>query len=213
MFQKLVSNNRVIAYCAIILIGSLSSLPEDYRIDKRNILNQMFVKLGWFWTLALLAPLTLAHVKSTDRDAVSQGLLKLVTSTIIWYISVNTFQYIDDLTGFDISGHTFLLIFSNLIITSELRISGYRLKQYSDLNSRGKLLKVLPLILSLLWDFMLVQTAIYYHTIVQKAIAAMWAFSSWYLIQVLFNEQQLHSLIKPRGRGDRTTNEHLSVKS
>lgn len=180
------------AYCVTISICSLLSLPEDYRVDKSNLLNQLFVKLGWFWTLALLTPLMLAPVKSSDKQAVSQEILKLATSTLIWYTSVNLFQYVDNVTGYDISGHTFLLIFSNLLITSELKNSRHRFEGSSD-SGKTKLLQSFPLVLSLLWDFMLLQTAIYYHTIVQKTIAAAWAFGSWYLMDRLFYEKQAYS--------------------
>lgn len=190
----MLSNYRMTAYSAIILMCSLLSFPEDYRIDKGNILNQMFVKLGWFWTLALLAPLMLAPVKSSDKQAVSQEILKLATSTVIWYTSVNLFQYVDDVTGYDISGHTFLLIFSNLLIASELRNSRDRFEKSVEIDSKARLLQLFPLVLSLLWDFMLLQTALYYHTIVQKAVAAIWAFGAWFIMQRLFYNRQQGSV-------------------
>lgn len=206
-FKKTVtSNHRILAYSAIILICSIITLPDDYRVDKRNILNQWFVKLGWFWTLTSVSTLLFATTDIDDRETVSQSIFRIVTSTILWYFSVNFFQILDTATGFDISGHTFLLIFSNLIIASELRLIK-TLKQNrkdrdskpSQLERHSKTIKIALMSLSVLWDFMLVQTALFYHTLIQKAIAAVWAVASWYILHSAFYQR----LTVDRGLGPR----------
>lgn len=205
-FQKaskiILQNNRIKIYCGLILLCSLLSLPEDYKLDKRNLLNQWFVKLGWFWTNIFTLPIIFITTKSNDKEAVSKTIFRIITCTILWYTSVNLFQYIDDATGFDISGHTFLLMFSNLLITSELKLLESKLaknrreKEILGAKSAGDQFifpeskigkfKISLLVLTLLWDFMLIQTALYYHTIIQKVIAAIWAIGSWYLLHINF---------------------------
>lgn len=220
--QVLLKNIRVLVYIFIILVCSLIDLPEDYKIDKRNVLNQWFVKNGWGWTSLAITPLIFKNIEAGDKEAVSRTIFRLIISTFLWYVSVNLFQYIDTTTGFDISGHTFLLMFSNLMITSELKLSNVTLKhsQFSTKtniiqgqDSGVMLIKIFVSTLSFLWDFMLLQTALYYHTILQKAIAAVWAIGSWYILHQLFYQKSQLELDKPRGRGDRCKNEHISVNS
>lgn len=155
---------------------SILTPPEDYKIEKQNILNQWFVKLGWFWTTVVI----LANIQRADNLA--EAVSKYISSTMIWYFSTNLFQLLDNAIGFDISGHTFLLIFSNLLISSESRLSDKKLAQP---------IRVSTLLLTTLWDFMLIQTALYYHTVLQKVIAAVWAIGSWYFLHTLFNESSL----------------------
>jgi EamA domain-containing membrane protein RarD len=124
-----------------------------------------------------------ASIKMDDRANVSKAIFRFTLSTTLWYISTNFFQILDDFVGFDISGHTFLLIFSNLLITSELRLSD----RQESLDSLQHV-KTSIILLTLLWDFMLIQTALYYHTVLQKAIAALWAIGAWYILHILFYE-------------------------
>uniref|UniRef100_A0A6G1SP81 Fat storage-inducing transmembrane protein 2 n=1 Tax=Aceria tosichella TaxID=561515 RepID=A0A6G1SP81_9ACAR len=204
--QTFTQNVRIPVYCCLILVCSLIALPEDYKIDKRNILNQWFVKLGWFWTTALMLPLMFANIRIDDRLSVSKAVFRFILSTILWYFSTNFFQLIDDLIAFDISGHTFILVYSNLLIASELRLSDEQKSGDSMQHVR-----LTSLLLTALWDFMLIQTALYYHTVLQKTIAAFWAIGSWYLLHVLFYEDALEENQKEkrlRGRGDLLTTEH-----
>lgn len=222
MSQPIVQNTRIIVYCALILVCSLLSLPEDYKVSKTNILNQWFVKLGWFWTSVLTLPLMFATIKTHDKETVSRAIFRLILSTLLWYTSVNFFQYVDTATGFDISGHTFLMMFSNLIIASELELSRKMSADNKKTDSKIKpkaggtnleeqipMIQTLLFVLSLIWDFMLLQTALYYHTIVQKAIAAVWAIASWYILHIVF----YHKSIDVRGCGDLCKKEHISVNS
>lgn len=191
----IMQNNRIKIYCAMIVICSIVNIPEDYKLDKGNLLNQWFVKLGWFWTNVLLLPVLFMTTKSEDKDAVSKTIFKILSSTTLWYFSVNFFQYVDNMTGFDISGHTFLLMFSNLLISSELKFieNNYYIKDGDkrDSSLRNEKFQLGPLkmslfLLTLLWDFMLFETASFYHTIVQKVIAASWAIGCWYFLHINF---------------------------
>lgn len=219
--RTVIGNTRILIYCSLILICSISSLSEDYKIEKSNLLNQWFVKIGWFWTISLLLPLLFITIRNDDKETVFTAILRLIMSTTIWYISVNLFQYIDGTTGFDISGHTFLLMFSNLIIFSELKLVEKELgtkeggnKQDNNISESQHYLTIKKalLILTILWDFMLIQTALYYHTLIQKVLAASWAVGSWYVLHIFFYHKP-QTPVASRGRGDLWTNEHMSVNS
>lgn len=122
----------------------------------------------------------------------------------------------------DISGHVFILVYSNLMLVEECgvmarweslgdRLSGlgrefFTLQmspqvfsvpsnrllltawgQYRSRTSFLRLLFALSTSLTLLWDFMLLQTALFYHSLVEKLVALAWALSCWYLsYRVLF---------------------------
>lgn len=198
-------NVRIPVYWALVIICSILSLPEDYKLDKRNLLNQYFVKLGWFWTSSLTLTLLLLNTRTDDRESVKNIILKWFSSTFLWYLSTSFFEYVDQAVGFDISGHTFILIFSNLIISSELRLLNDDGVDRTTSESRHQhipTIKTSLLLLSILWDFMLLQTALYYHTIIQKFIAAVWAVGSWYILYLTFYEEA-HDKIKNRTKARR----------
>lgn len=215
MPSRINQNKRVLVYCCMIVVCSVLTISEAYKIEKKNILNQWFVKLGWFWTNLLLLPLHFISIDTEDREGVSRSIFRLVTSSMLWYLSVNAFQYLDEATGFDISGHTFLLVFSNLIIESELKLFNLTCKNKSDNDKKSTNLmsqeahnsshlhvRSALLVLSALWDFMLLQTTLFYHTFIQKIIGAIWAIGSWYILDVLFY-QDFSIRPKVRRRGDR----------
>ncbi|KAH9425757.1 fat storage-inducing transmembrane protein 2 [Dermatophagoides pteronyssinus] len=129
--------------------------------------------------------------------------------------------------GFDISGHIFILIFSNLMIIEECTIMtgweplGDRLyalsvefmnivigsqqtilianniemnrklflswSRYRSHSQKLRLLFLSITLLSIIWDFMIIQTIFFYHSLIEKLIAMLWAFISWYVCyQFLF---------------------------
>lgn len=160
-----------------------------------------------------------------------KALFRLVINTTIWYYSVYLFTIFENWTsgcseeshklldrnscvsygykwapGFDISGHTFLLLFSNFIILEECAVMiGWEIfgdhlyaerqdlvkKQeetehqqhllYLKYQTPLRLLFVALTALSVIWDFMLMQTSFYYHTMFQKFVAFLWALSCWYV--------------------------------
>ncbi|CAG2181610.1 unnamed protein product, partial [Oppiella nova] len=267
---------RLIVYLSLVLIGGLVNdftplitRSFMFKVQKTNVLNQWFVKIGWFWTLALTSPLiaiTTAVLADDrrhwkDRDVITGGypslrdrwarrvrrlvpylrtrqMFRLVFNTVIWYVSTNFFLYFEDITGsclypndimyddnenasktvclksgnkwipgFDISGHTFLLIFSNLILIEESAVMigwepfghqlfaenanhereqkliprGEQFRLYNKHSASVRLLFIAMTVLSLIWDFMLLQTSLFYHSMLQKLVAAVWAVTAWAL--------------------------------
>lgn len=177
---------RICFYLILVVVGSLISLSEEYKFNKANILNQWFVKLGWFWTNALLLPLLFMTTSDSDRNGVFQICLRFLSTSFVWYFSVNMFQSIDDYIGYDISGHTFLLTFSNLIISSELDNASKKQKLVqTDRNIR--IIRYSLLILTFLWDFMLIQTILFYHTWFQKVLGLLWSIVCYLLLYLSFD--------------------------
>lgn len=120
----------------------------NFFAQKHNFLNQYFVKLGWAWTLAALVPfvsMTSLVYTSFNVKHVKNHMSRVLIATIAWYTMTSLFDLIDTVTGhcsvhqavvskrdckvnkhewlgFDISGHTFILIYSLLIMVEEVRI-------------------------------------------------------------------------------------------
>ena len=214
-------SSKVAIYWLVILTGSFLHdflpPPQSYLSNKRNVFNVYFVKLGWGWTLGLLIPfmcLTSFVYTSCNPSAMLKHLSRLAVGTFGWYFWVNFFVFIEELTGFcegeeslttksschvqgfhwdgfDISGHTFLLTYSALIISEEIqvkqRLSARENKgNSSELSCRtnilGPIIEVLFICLSLLlflWEFMLVFTTLYFHTVEQKVLGALISFTTW----------------------------------
>lgn len=125
-------------------ICSMSCAPHTYFDDRKNLLNRVFVKFSWGWTLLLLLPLvTLSSYiyEDTSKVDVSKNLLRVGVAHVIWYVVTTGFLILDHIVGtcsnaayeyrsechsngniwygFDISGHTFLLSYCILVITEE----------------------------------------------------------------------------------------------
>ncbi|CAK5044425.1 unnamed protein product [Meloidogyne enterolobii] len=214
---------KVIAYLILVsilsVIAEFVELPRDLYI-KHNVFNRFGTKIGWFWTCLLLSPFmwitSLIHNESYLKAFYSQ--IRLLIATIGWYLWTNAFIKFEDQTGvcqglnnssridchsgggkwipgFDVSGHTFLLLYSILIISEESF-------SFKNLPSKPQLIsKNLPtnqqikrfeqirkfvernfiglFLLHLLWDFQLIVTALYYHNFLQKLVGAAIAVGCW----------------------------------
>ncbi|XP_071957976.1 acyl-coenzyme A diphosphatase FITM2-like [Antedon mediterranea] len=205
----------------IVFIGSivyeLNVAPDSIFSNPQNLFNQVFVKWGWGWTLCFLTPyMVLSGLLTCDKQwyLVLKDGLRLAIATFFWYITVNLFLAIEQATGacdaegfatkkscvhaesnwkgFDISGHTFILMHSMLTILEELRSMNAICKyKYSTDRNKKWLSKILPpliyifaillLLLCCLWVWMLLCTAVYFHTFLEKIIAAVIAIVIWLL--------------------------------
>jgi len=121
---------------------------KTYMASKHNVFNVFFVKWGWLWTLVLVVPfvvLTSYTYTCGTMEIVRKHVMRVaVVATAIWFVCVRAFNYIEHVTGycyegplfkdklscrnsgfvwlgFDISGHCFLLVFSNLVISEEVK--------------------------------------------------------------------------------------------
>jgi len=105
--------------------------------------------------------------------------------------------------GFDISGHCFLLVHSLLFMNSELQIIFRVSKKLESLgksdssSSSGegnytlpigtyrlalRALTVIMFLLQCIWELMLLTTALYFHTTVQKLVGVFFAVGGWFFL-------------------------------
>uniref|UniRef100_A0A915ED47 Uncharacterized protein n=1 Tax=Ditylenchus dipsaci TaxID=166011 RepID=A0A915ED47_9BILA len=144
---------------------------------------------------------------------------RLVIATFFWNFCTHAFMRIDHHTGmclgatnatsyscadeggswipgFDISGHTFLLIYSSLIISEEAKVfynwpaapraTTKHIPSVTEYENFKKLSKWIQywfvglFLLQLFWDFQLMVTVLYYHTLLSKFMGAVIAVMCWY---------------------------------
>lgn len=121
-----------------------SSTSQSFWANPNNFLNQWFVKMGWFWTVLVVGSFTYftSNTYSCGRfNIVRNNMVRLAIATGVWFGVTSLFDMVEqksgmcDITkyhkkdtclasgnnwkGFDISGHCFLLIFSNLVMLEE----------------------------------------------------------------------------------------------
>lgn len=137
----------------VSILAEVLPFPKTYFSRSDNVLNQYFVKLGWGWTVFVTSPFLLMSSYTYccgKRDKVLQHLARLGIATFAWYFWTKLFWYIETVYGrcnvsskriqtketclaggffwhsLDISGHTFILIYSSLVLIEEARaISGW----------------------------------------------------------------------------------------
>ena len=141
---------RILAYLTLLFalssIADVLPMPKMPFNSANSFLNTYFVKLGWFWTLFLSVPfvfMTSYTYCCGKKEQIMKHLARLLIATVFWYAWVNLFVYIEGLygqcerrelksksvclktaskwIGFDLSGHTFILIYSNLVLIEEVR--------------------------------------------------------------------------------------------
>ncbi len=124
-------------------------------------------------------------------------------------------------TGTDFSGHTFLLLYALLIINEEVKSYDKGTKSVDQASAKTKnpsgdtlanidhpswklyskiirILYVLLAALTILWEFMLLSTALYFHDPHHKLIAAGIAVFFWYITYyVWYRPDNNHSLLYP----------------
>ncbi|KAG5323978.1 FITM protein, partial [Acromyrmex heyeri] len=131
----------------VSLIADFIAMPRTYFSRSDNALNQYFVKWGWGWLLSIIVPWVVltAHTLGCGRRRILlRHLARVILATCAWLIWTKLFNYIEtnygrclgtrDIhvqskakclqsgrfwSGLDISGHTFILIYSSLILAEE----------------------------------------------------------------------------------------------
>lgn len=131
----------------VSLIADFIAMPRTYFSRSDNALNQYFVKWGWGWLLSVIVPwvvLTAHTIGCGRRPILLRHLSRIVLATVAWLAWTKLFNYVEtnygrclntrDIqlqskakclhsgrfwSGLDISGHTFILIYSSLILAEE----------------------------------------------------------------------------------------------
>ncbi|KAF4078634.1 hypothetical protein AMELA_G00201300 [Ameiurus melas] len=165
---------------------------------------------GWNLVL-LLPFIFLSNSYGRDFILVSKRLTSLVVATAVWYSCTEIFFYVEDVTGvcyksdrvaeilegfdtkaecrnaghywecFDISGHSFILSYSTLIIVEEMVPMLYLVQHYQN---RTIVLDALYLALNaiaVLWVWMFACTSVYFHDTLQKFLGTLLGVSGWYM--------------------------------
>lgn len=121
--------------------------------------------------------------------------------------------------GFDISGHTFLLFYAILIINEEIKLYDAYIKSIEQINNVQseaaassqnvsnkyskqiditiKIFYVLLAKLTILWEFMLLSTALYFHDFSSKVLAGIFATGFWYVTYHLWYSTNDDSILRP----------------
>lgn len=232
----------VICLFAVSGIADISPFPKILFLSNLSqFLNSYFVKLGWFWTLFVCIPFVFTTSFTYccgKRDMLLKHLARLCIATFIWYFWVNFFIYIESVygtciekrdlkikslclnagnrwRGLDLSGHAFILIYSNLVLIEEARpILGWEgiqdlirdedhcrnhnlstfgplknlnsndfvtlQKRYGNFLPYVRVYFILMTILSITWDFMLLSTILYFHSMPEKLMSGFIAIFMWF---------------------------------
>lgn len=134
---------------AVSLLADVFTIPKCYLSKSSNIFNQYFVKLAWGWNLILLIPyvlLTTVIYCCGQKDKIlKHHFMRLLIATFFWWSWTTLFLFIENRygrcsvkgerfktrqnclkagylwNGFDISGHSFILIYGSLVLIEETK--------------------------------------------------------------------------------------------
>lgn len=213
------------------LIRDFNLIGNDiYFAQKNNIFNVYFVKMGWLWTLLVCVPfvlMTSVVYTGFNKFYIRNNIARLVVATAMWFVFTTIFDQIDQktgkcmlskiktkhecksknhewLNGFDISGHTFILMHALFLMLEEVKVFNKweeLRRKLEDMARRNefptpssekahyyyqlltpyiKANFVVMAALTLLWEIMLLSTFLYFHTFLHKVIAASFAVIVWF---------------------------------
>lgn len=144
----------------ISLIADVVTVPKGYLSRSDNLLNKYFVKFAWGWNLILLTPFVLftsyVYCCTQKNMIIKHHLARLGIATFFWWFWTTLFNYIESSygrcnvkgdqfnnkksclqaghfwNGFDLSGHSFILIYGSLVFIEETRcmINWDSIKEY-----------------------------------------------------------------------------------
>ncbi|XP_026097703.1 acyl-coenzyme A diphosphatase FITM2 [Carassius auratus] len=171
------------------------------------------VSWGWTIIL-LLPFIFYSNLYNRSHTFMLRRLTSLLVATFIWYTCTGTFFYIEDITGscyasdtmqvihgeittkaacrkagfiwdgFDISGHSFILTYSSLVIVEEM-VPMLHIPQ----SHRNICLDCLYIALNAIvaiWIWMFGCTSVYFHDIIDKVIGTLCGILGWYLTYVVW---------------------------
>lgn len=128
------------------VIADLLTVPKSYFSNSDNFFNMYFIKWGWAWLLLIAGSwISLASYVTCcgKRPLIAKHLYRLIIATLIWKVWMWVFTYIEEVSGrcisdppirvnksnclkagyfwsgLDISGHTFIIIYTTLILAEE----------------------------------------------------------------------------------------------
>lgn len=131
----------------VSIICDFVNPPKSYMSRSDNIFNQYFVKMAWGWNLIFLIPFcflsSYVYCCGNKDKIIKNHLPRIIIATGFWYFWTSFFNYIESnfgkcnvrtfstkercikngymWNGFDISGHSFILIYGSLVLIEETR--------------------------------------------------------------------------------------------
>lgn len=221
----------------VVVLGSLlcaaDLIPKTELANPKNPVNTYLVKLCWGWTLLLVVPASFfpsVLYSGLQRRVIIQHLCRLLVSHVVWMVVTSLIVLLDSgvgtcsaeevtdrtvcirsghiWTGFDISGHVFLLTYCIFVMTEEssniklevwyeyLNVLALENHVVDKLTARAKRilplmhgvaswiiepLELLMLALLLVWTSMIVVTSVYFHTFLEKCLGFACAYVAWRL--------------------------------
>lgn len=144
----------------ISLIADVIAVPKGYLSRSDNAFNKYFVKFAWGWNLMLLIPFLIfssyVYCCGQKERIVKHHVVRIGVATFFWWFWTNVFNYIEASygrcnvkgeqynnkqsclqaghfwNGFDLSGHSFILIYGSLVLIEETRcmINWDTIKEY-----------------------------------------------------------------------------------
>ncbi|KAK9877864.1 hypothetical protein WA026_020092 [Henosepilachna vigintioctopunctata] len=140
---------RIIYYLGCLFLISLIkdaiTIPKWYFSRSDNILNTFFVKFAWGWNLALIVPFLLLtsyiYCCGQKNRILKYHIPRVFIATFFWWFWIKIFNIVEASfgrcmvkafvskdtcllagyvwNGFDISGHSFILIYGSLVLIEE----------------------------------------------------------------------------------------------
>ncbi|XP_019874370.2 acyl-coenzyme A diphosphatase FITM2 [Aethina tumida] len=131
----------------ISLLADVFTVPKIYLSRSDNIFNRLFVKFAWGWNLMLLVPFVLCttyiYCCGKKSKIIRYHLLRIGVATFFWWFWTTFFNFIEASfgkcnnvkfnakghclqaghiwNGFDLSGHSFILIYGSLVLIEETK--------------------------------------------------------------------------------------------
>ena len=221
----------------IVVLGSVLCAvdwsPESTFANRKHPLNVYLVKFSWGWTLLAVLPtvvFTSFLYSGLQLKTVLRHFGRVLIAHMIWSSVTSFFVFLDSLvgtcaieeiskrsvcikeghlwTGFDISGHIFLLTYCIYVLTEEA--SNIQLEVWYEYNStlgfesravdklsketKKKLhrlhriagvfvdyLELFAMAEVVIWTFMVMITSLYFHSILEKLLGFVFGYFAWYI--------------------------------
>ncbi|XP_061128819.1 acyl-coenzyme A diphosphatase FITM2 [Syngnathus typhle] len=190
------------------------------------------VSWGWTLLLLTPFILLSNTAFSRNAVYLGRRLFSLVVATAVWYVCTETFFYIEDVTGscyqtdsmdvkntqfsskadcrraglhwhgFDISGHSFILTYSALLIVEETApMASLKTASMSAL-PRGvlNLLYVALNLIVIIWMWMFLCTSVYFHDVSHKVLGTASGLLAWFLTYRFWYLKALSPGLPPQSR-------------
>jgi len=221
LFRISTSTRAIILFTAVCLISVFfeNIVIDSVFADRNNFLNIYLVKWSWGWTFLAVGCYMLTrgflHNNEESHHFIFTTLFQLAIGTAVWYtFASNVFGFVEHSTGicqashltskrecrhsgfkwlaFDISGHSFLLLWNVLFTLENVKLPRNQQNSVSKNEDNSgvsvgnqNILDIQLFIISMLtfiWEVMLISTAFHFHTTGEKIVGSSISLLVWYLI-------------------------------